>query len=76
MHVYVYIVFTVSLLVHAIKDDTAGCTFHHRCSPMYMCVCPYSTVASSVVAVNVPSEEGSSERPDFSICQAPTTRGT
>ena len=42
----------------------------------HVCVCPYSTVASSVVAVNVSSEEGSSERPDFSVCQAPTTRGT
>ena len=32
----------------------------HRCSPMYS-MCPYSTVASCVVAVNVPSVEGSLE---------------
>ena len=39
------------------------------------CVCPYSTVASSVVAMNVPSEEGSSKGPDSSIRQAPKARG-
>ena len=40
------------------------------------CVCPYSTVAPSVVVTRVPSVEGSSE---MSVCptrQAPTTGGT
>ena len=42
---------------------------------MYMCVCPYSTVASSVVTVNVPSEEGPSEGLAPVIHQASATSG-
>ena len=52
---------------------TAGCTllFSH----VQYCMCPYSTVASSVVAVNVPSVEGSSEGLAPVIHQASATSG-
>ena len=39
------------------------------------CICPYSTVAPSVVATHVPSEEGSSEMSVSPTRQAPATGG-